>query len=453
MAVLCIMIVNQHRSNNLSKSTGPTVIRFAPRAFMEPSGGAGRVLLLQGPVGPCFKRMQIMLADQGVDAWRVCFNLGDLAFSSRNKRISFLGNRTEWRDWLDGVLSSGRVDTIVLFGSERVVHRTAREIAPKYGVKVIALEEGYIRPGLVTVETSGNNAASPLAGQVAPVDFSASKEIETLEDFKSLKTMSFYGALYYTAMMACRFCQSQDLFHRKMSLLPEAFFWARNLTRRVFDRNRNFSTIQKLLEHFDGRYFVVPLQVAEDGNMKDAALGWNSVRLIAETIRSFSQSAPANTRLVFKIHPMERGHSNHAPLIRSTAAALGVENRVDVIDTGSLGLLARHAAGMITITSTSGLSAIFHGIPLLVIGKTIYANPRLATCARGKPNFNAFWTSRHVASPEVRKSYIAWIREAALEPGDYYATKGIELVCQAVLKKINSDAKPQVLDTSERVTA
>lgn len=447
------MVVNQHRSSNPPKSTGGTVVRFAPRSFMEPSGGAERVLLLQGPVGPAFKRLQNSLADQGVDAWRVCFNVGDLAFSSRNKRISFFGNQAEWHDWLDGVLSSGRIDTIILFGSERIAHQTAREIAPKHGVKIIALEEGYIRPGLITIENSGNNATSPLAGQLAPPGFIAPEEPAQLEDFKSLKVMSFYGALYYTAMMACWFCQPRDLFHRKLSLLPEAFFWTRNLARRVFDRNRNFSTIQNLLEHYDGRYFVVPLQVAQDSNMKGAALGWNSVRLIAESLRSFAQSAPANTRLVFKIHPMERGHSNHAPLIRSTAAALGIEHRVDVIDTGSLGLLTRHAAGMITITSTSGLSAIFHGIPLLVIGKTVYTNPHLATCAHGAPDFDTFWTSRHVADPEVRKSYIAWIRATALEPGDYYAAKGIELVCQAVFKKINSSTEPQVSDTSERVTA
>lgn len=397
--------------------------------------------------------MQAVLTDQGIDAWRVCFNLGDLTFSSRDKRISFSGNQAEWRDWLDSVLSSSRVDTIILFGSERIAHQIAREIAPKHDVKVIALEEGYIRPGLVTVEESGNNANSPLAGQVAPLGFNNAEAGAEVENIKSLKTMVLYGALYYTAMVTCGFCQQRDLFHRKISLLSEAFFWTRNLTRRVLDHNRNFSTIQNLLEHFDGRYFVVPLQVADDSNMQDAALGWNSVRLIAETIRSFAQSAPANTRLVFKIHPMERGHSNHASLIRSTAAALGVKDRVVVIDTGSLGLLARHATGMITITSTSGLSAIFHGIPLLVIGKTIYANPRLATCAQGNPDFDTFWASRHVASAKVRKSYIAWIKAAALKPGDFYATKGIELACQAVFEKLNPDTPKQVSDASERATA
>ena len=145
-------------------------------------------------------------------------------------------------------------------------------------------------------------------------------------------------------------------------------------------------------------------------------------------------------RLVFKIHPMERGHSNLAPLIRSAAKILGVEDRVDVICTGSLGLLARHAAGMITINSSSGLSAIFHGIPLLVIGNAIYANPRLAVCAHGNPDFDAFWSQKYVASEAVRKDYIAWLRQTALWPGDFYAPDGIDLACEGILAKLNSEA-------------
>src|SRR3546814_3912390 len=57
------------------------------------------------------------------------------------------------------------------------------------------------------------------------------------------------------------------------------------------------------------RYFLIPLQVAGDSQMGEPARGWNSARLIAETLSSFAKSARADYRLVFKIHPMERGHS------------------------------------------------------------------------------------------------------------------------------------------------
>src|SRR3546814_15133080 len=108
-----------------------------------------------------------------------------------------------------------------------------------------------------------------------------------------------------------------------------------------------------------------------------------------------------------------------------TACALGIADRVDVIDIGSLGLLTRHSAGMITINSTSGLSAIFHGVPLLVIGDALNANAKLAVCGNGQPNFDAFWTCGHRVSAAIRRRALRWIRPTCLQPGDVSLESGI----------------------------
>jgi capsular polysaccharide export protein len=234
------------------------------------------------------------------------------------------------------------------------------------------------------------------------------------------------------------FCKRTDLSHKNISIFSEIFYWIRNYYRKLSSQQRDFLQIQSLLEHGHGKYFLVPLQVEADSNLKHAALGWNSVRLISSVVKSFANSAPQDARLVFKIHPMERGHSSFTPLIRSTAQIFGVGDRVDVINNGSLGLLARHAAGMVTINSTSGLSAIFHGIPLLVIGQAIYTNPRLAVCAHGNPDFDGFWSHKTVASESVRKAYIAWLKQEALNPGDFYVSDGIDLACEGIVERLNS---------------
>lgn len=409
-----------------------------PRAFRRIPRQQSRVLLLQGPVGPFFKVLQSRLLQDGIDAWRICFNAGDLAFSSRKNRITFMGSLRQWRDWLNEILASDTIDTIVLFGSERPAHIVARELASTFGVRVISLEEGYIRPGYVTLEESGNNASSPVAGRLPPENYSSAYDGSGKTDFKSFRKMSIYGAIYYAIRTLFSFGKHRELYHRPISALPEMFYWARNAERRVLGQSNNFSTIQTLLEYWNKKYYIIPLQVAVDANLQASALDWDSVRLISTAIRSFSQSAPKDTRLVFKIHPMERGHNNFGPLIRSTAAALGVGDRVDVIDIGSMGLLARHAAGMITINSSSGLSAIFHGTPLLVIGKAIYAHPELAICAHGNPDFDSFWSSNHVAEAPFRHRYLAWLKEECLIPGDYYAPHGMTLLCDGVLKSLSN---------------
>jgi capsular polysaccharide export protein len=374
--------------------------------------------------------------------------MGDVIYASRRKTIPFFRGLRAWEGWLDGILAARSVDLIILFGSERPAHVVARRLADLYGVKILSLEEGYIRPGLITLEEAGNNASSPIAGQLPPEEYSGGETAPDKIDYKSFRRMSWCGATYYIARTVTALGSQKELYHRKVHAFREIFCWLRNAYRRLRGQWRNFTTIQSLLEYWNKKYFIIVMQVAADANLAAAALGWDSARLISSTITSFARSAPTDSRLVFKIHPMERGHNTYTPLIRATASALGIGERVDVIDIGSMGLLARHAAGMITINSSSGLSAIFHGTPLLVIGRAIYANPALATCGNGAPDFDSFWRGGLVADGTLRTRYLQWLTETCLVPGDYYVQSGMETACKQILEFITAGAVTRQPDVS-----
>lgn len=398
------------------------------------------VLLLQGPVGPYFGKLQRFLNFMGRDTWRVKFHLADNLHGHSEKSLPFRGGAADWNTWLAGILASKAFDTIILFGAQRPAHVIARDLAKDFDVRVICLEEGYIRPGLITVEWDGNNASSPLAGRLPTHQPIVLDEIQPQPAYQNLLRMVLYAAQHYTVRGLTTYGKQRELFHRKTPLLQEAWFWLRNISRRIFRGERNFATIQQLLEHADGQYFLVPLQVNADTNMVQFSEGWSSIRLIMESLQSFTSSAPQHVQLVFKIHPMERGHNNLTDLIEKTAATFGIADRVKVIETGSMGLLTRHAAGMITINSTSGLSAIFHGVPLLVLGRAIYRHPALAHCGVDGRDFDQFWTSSHVAPKDFRKGYLAWLKQNALKPGDFYHLEGMDAACQAVLNKLREPA-------------
>lgn len=408
-----------------------SVIRPRARGFASPLD----ILLLQGPVGPFFTRLQQILENQGHRVRRICFNAGDRAAARPCDFEAFRGGREDWARRIDDLLRNDPPNCIILFGSERPMHKIARAAAERAEVRVISLEEGYLRPGYVTVEEGGNNASSPLAGRLPPPGF-VPADVLAPQSYGSFWRMCGHGFGYYARRTLLQTGRERQMFHRPVSVAGELLGWTRNAWRRIFHAQRNLEAIQNLLEHHDGQYFLVPLQVAADGNMKDAALGWSTERLIRESIISFAKRSLPGQRLVFKVHPLERGHSTCGPLIRTLAGTMRVGDRVDVIDTGSLGLLARHAAGMITINSTSGLSAIHHGIGLMVIGRAVYAHPALATCADGNPDFDSFWTRRHVAPPALRQAYLAWLREKALCPGDFYSEEGIEVACRNLLDKL-----------------
>ena len=415
------------------------VTHIRRRGFGLPPKERPRAVLLQGPVGPFFRKLRKALDASGYDAWQVSLNAGDTLFAGRGRKcIPYRDGDRSWESWFRDLLIEGGFEHVILFGSERPAHSTARRVASSLGVNVVSLEEGYIRPGAITVEEGGNNRLSPISGRLPPPDFRPTATEATPEIRGSFLSMCIYGAAYYTAAVVFSTSNQAGMLHRPVWLHEEAVGWIRNLYRRVAKQSENVAIIERLLEHHVGQYFIVPLQVSEDTQLKAAARGWNNGRLIREALRSFAATAPSHTRLVFKIHPLERGHDRDRLLIRKLAQELGVSSRVDLIDVGSIGHLTRHSAGMITINSTSGLSAIFHGVPLLVIGDALYANPELATCARGLPDFEAFWKGGHVADAGLRHRYIAWVREMCLRPGDFYTREGMEAACNAVLEAMNS---------------
>ncbi len=420
------------------------------RAFNKPKQRP-RVVLLQGPVGPFFRHLQSFLEKKGYEVLRIYFNAGDRAFACDGRRFDYRGGKADWPVWFSTLLSTAHPDHLIYFGSGREIHRVARLAAEKAGVNVISLEEGYIRPGFVTVECGANNAASPIARQLPPERFDEAAGALAQTDFKGFSRMCLYGAAYFSMHTLFSSLSEREIFHRPFNPVREVFAWARNYYRRSAHIYRNFVSVEKLLEHYHGQYFVIPLQVPADSQMAEAARGWNNARLITAALDSFARCATVTHRLVFKIHPMERGHSDDYRHIHKAARRLGIEGRVDVIDTGSLGLLTRHSAGMITINSTSGLSAIAHGVPLLVIGDALYSQERLAICGHGAPDFDAFWHQTNVADAALRRRYLAWIKASCLKPGDFYAQEGMEPACEGILLALEAGAADHIQETLDSV--
>ncbi|MBL3676530.1 MAG: capsular biosynthesis protein [Alphaproteobacteria bacterium] len=420
-----------------------TVLPFPQALEKRDQSGHPRVLLLQGPVGPFFARLQKALNTEGWEAWRVAFHAGDALFAGndRARRVDFPGSPDAWEGWLSALLDRGSVDAMVAFGPERPPHAIARRVAAAHGVPVLCLEAGYIRPGFITAEWGGNNAASPLAGRLPPPGWApAGPPPDEARDFHRTPWMATWASLYYIAREARSTQVQRALFHRATPLLAEAAGWARNALRRSALWTHDTRRVADLASGRAGPYTLLPLQVPQDANLGAPALGWTSPRLIASAITALAAHGPPDHRLVFKVHPMARGHSTEPALIRSTARALGVEDRVEILETGPLGPLARGAAAMVTVNSTSGLSALHHGTPIVALGRALYTHPALVTCTQGaEPDWPSAFTGRvPVADAALRRRYIAWIREEALIPGDLYAPLGVGIAIRGVAERLSS---------------
>jgi len=425
-----------------ASSIGSRLINLSLRRKFSkrfPSKSAPRVLLLQGPVGPFFRKVQNLLNQNGFEAWRVCFNAGDRLFARGSQNLHFSGTADAWREWFTEIVGEHGFDYVVLFGCEREIHKIAREQCAVLGVPVLCLEEGYIRPGFVTMELGGNNWRSPIMGKL-PEEGDSDALVERPKGVSypsSFGAMATYAYTYFAVRGVFSKLSERKLFHKpKRSFVREMFYWIKNYYRKFSNLGRNYRSMERLLEHHDKRYYLVPLQVHDDGQLGAAASGWSNQKLILKSIVSFARNAPAACQLVFKIHPMERGHSQDSQFIRQVSVLNNVADRVHILDGGSLGLLTRHSAGMVTINSTSGLSALLHGVPLAVLGQAFYRHPNLAFCVKKGIELDQFWSSGHVAPANLRREYLNWITRKCLQPGDFYAYEGMEVAANSLLAKL-----------------
>lgn len=356
----------------------------------------GNVLLLQGPVGPFFRRLAVDLERQGVQVYKVNFNGGDAFFYRRRGTFHYTGELQEWPAYLEHLLIELAIDQIYLFGDCRVYHIAACDIARRMGIQVFVFEEGYFRPDYITFEQEGVNGFSRLSQD--PQDYFAAPELSTNAPVKvghSFIWVAVYAQLYYIASRISK-RYPHYVHHRPLNVFGEGSKWIVSGALKLWFHITERVTRLQLETVLAGKYFVVPLQVHCDMQITHHSSYKSVEQFIVQLINSFAANAPPGNYLVFKHHPLDRGYRNYSSLIRQVSKTSGVEQRVLYVHDLSLPDLFKHARGTVVINSTAALSSIHHGIPVKVMGKAIYDLPGLTNQAP----LAHFW--KHPEAPNKR---------------------------------------------------
>jgi capsule polysaccharide modification protein KpsS len=59
-----------------------------------------RVVLLQGPMGPFFRKLDNHLRKKGTITYRICFNGGDRFFANKDNRFDFTEKPDSWKAFI-----------------------------------------------------------------------------------------------------------------------------------------------------------------------------------------------------------------------------------------------------------------------------------------------------------------------------------------------------------------
>jgi len=357
---------------------------------------AKKVLLLQGPVGPFFRRLATLLRAAGAEVHKVNFNGGDCLFYPAGA-LSWRGHPGDWPQFLARLLEERRIDIVLLFGDCRPIHRVARTVAQHHGVKVGAFEEGYVRPNFITFERSGVNGYSlvprlpafyaALAGTPTP----AEREVGNTFWWAAL-----WATLYYTASALAYPVFHRHRHHRPLTVL-EAWPWLRAGWRKLVYRWTERAMLRTLTGRLSGSFFLVPLQLSSDSQVSEHSRFASVADFIRHVVVSFAQHAPADVTLVIKHHPLDRGYHDYSRLIRELAHQRGLSGRLLYIHDQHLPTLFDHLRGAVVINSTVGFSALTHGAPLKTLGVAIYDLEGLTF----QGSLDEFWEQSAIFRPDM----------------------------------------------------
>jgi len=385
-----------------------------------------RVLMLQGLMGPLFRRIGQGLLKAGHSVYKINFNGGDRLFWRLPGGIDYRGTLEDWPAALAQILADKQITDVILFGDCRDHHMVATKVCRERGIPVHVFEEGYIRPDWVTFEQGGVNGHSSLPRDPEWYRAEAAKLPPAPEHKQvpsSFRRRATEGLAYNLADVLTRWYYTNWNNHRPWHPLVEGMGWWRKLRRRK-ERDAQAERLLDRLEQSRQPYYLFPLQLDSDAQIRLHSPFAGIAEAMKVVLGSFAANAPADTRLVIKEHPLDNGVRDWEQIACDLAKRFGVADRIDYLPSGDIVPVAKRSLGMVTINSTSGTLGLSMGIPAVVLGTAIYDIPGITF----QDGLDAFWREHRAPDQATFEAFRRVLIEQCLIPGGFFSEEALSTV-------------------------
>lgn len=347
-------------------------------------------LFLQGLATEFFARLGDALTMRGHAVRRVNFNAGDALFWPRPGGFDYTGHPADWPRVLDGLILAHGITDLVMFGDCRPLHAAAIPVAQLRGVTIWVFEEGYLRPGYITLEQEGVNGNSAMPRDPQRIRRLAAALPPALPETLysgSFRRRATDDVRYNWANLLGRRRFPHWRTHRQWNPFHEYAGWAWRGARRPLVKVASRVRQRRVLAA-QGPVFLFPLQLEGDTQIRF----WSGFRSMPEAaeqvIASFARFAPHDAHLAVKSHPLDNGLLPWRRIIRQMAARHGVADRVHYLAEVAYTPLLAAARGVITVNSTAGIQALREGKRVVTLGTAVYDLPGLTF----QDGLDRFWT-------------------------------------------------------------
>lgn len=393
-------------------------------------------MFLQGHPSSFAYELAGALEVKGCRVLRVNFCLGDAIYWLGRPAINYRGRFRNWAHFLRDLIKREGITDILYYGDRRPYHQVAAEVAREMGINSYVYEFGYLRPNWLTLERNGMSRWSHfpndpeeilrIGAQFPAPDLSerypSSIAVElTHEIFYTLTsyffhlTYPFYNAdRYYNPLVEYLTGIPKQLVAPRRAREAQEFVRQLTLTKRP--------------------YFLFPLQLQNDYQLRRNAFFKHQSDAIQLVINSFAANSNPTDHLVFKCHPLDNGGEGWPKLIGRAAKAAGVANRIHYIEGGHLATLLGNARGTVLINSTTGVQALISGCPVKVLGRALYDIRGLSH----QDSLDSFWLSPTKPDPALVQALVRALAGTIQVKGSFFSKEGREAAVTTFVERLIS---------------
>lgn len=409
-------------------------------------------LFLQGPISPFFPGLARNLAARGHAVHRINLCLGDWLMwrgwlwpwkpwrpqggrpldDSGIQAEDFRGRMAEWPAHIADVMTRHAITDLVLLGEQRAYHRIAIAAAHARGIRVAAVDYGYLRPDWIIIERDGHNAASHYPREPAAIlalaeGTPALTETQMFQD--SFVDQARWDVGYHLSNLLpwpFRHYETPQLH----PVIPAFIGTGLRLWRRPLNQRRGQILMDSLPE--DAPFFLFAMQMENDFSIRAYSMYPDLDTPLREAVESFAAHATPDAHLVVKVHPLDPGMKFWSKRLARMARRVGVAARVHLVDVVILDPLIARCSGMLTVNSTAGFRALQMGKPVLAMGEALYKVQGLAHLG----GLDSFWREARPADPILLDAFLRGIAWHLHVRGVFYKAEGLAAGVAAAAERL-----------------
>jgi len=328
------------------------------------------VLLLQGPVGNFFNEFAKHIIMHGGSVFKIHFTFAEKFFYDQKEEFFYKNTIEEWPKYFTKFVKKNKINRVYLMNDSRPYHKPIIKICADIDVDLFVFEDGYFRPGYITLEPFGINGNSHFP-KFAFDNFNDNQNLPSLEMNLYSKD---YSRILFSLISNFNFITSRNY---KPYRPINSFYWAVRLFRKYLSKAINILkdsiAIKKILKADDDiKVFFVPLQVFDDTQIKYHSKYKNTFEFIFEILQSFGALNIKNFKIIIKQHPGDRGAINYKNFITEKAKIYGITKNICFNSTTDVDELINLSDGIILINSTVGINSLIKNKRVHCSGVSVY---------------------------------------------------------------------------------